>query len=221
MTYNDPSRNTNSTELEIDKQLISQFIVDKLLSWMNKPYPLDELMLMTAAVCRFKPQLILEWGTNVGNSARIFYEIVEAFDIKAQIHSIDLPDDVIHSEHNSEYVGSEIKHISKINLHRGDGITKSLEIIQNNPTNGNILFFVDGDHQYQSVKQELEKIINIPNAVVLLHDTLYQSPDSGYYVGPFNAIKDVLHGKDYKWLIYSLGGPGMSLVYNSHNLSRK
>ena len=33
--------------------------------------------------------------------------------------------------------------------------------------------------------------IALPDAAVLLHDTLYQSPDSGYNVGPFQAIEEV------------------------------
>jgi cephalosporin hydroxylase len=218
MIYPDPSKNIG-TEFEVDKSIISNFVIEKLP--LTRTYPLDELMLMTAVVCRFKPQLILEWGTNIGISAKIFYEIVEGFGLDSEIHSIDLPDDVVHSEHDPNVVGSFIKGIDKIHLHKGDGLTCSLEIIKNNNINRNILFFIDGDHSYETVTHELATILyNVKNAVVLLHDTLYQSADSGYCVEPFVAIKDTLdcYPETYKLVTMNIGGPGMSLVYNLHNL---
>jgi cephalosporin hydroxylase len=225
--YTDPSRNIGSTEFEVDKSIISNFVLEKLTP-LTRTYPLDELMLMSAAVCRFKPRLILEWGTNIGLSAKIFYEITESFGLNSEIHSIDLPDDVVHSEHDPNVVGSIIKGINKINLHKGDGLTCALDIIKKNNIIGNVLFFIDGDHHYDSVKKELSTILeNVNNAVILLHDTLYQSEDSGYYVGPHNAITDVLNNEilndrgPYKRINMNIGGPGMSLIFNSNMLRIK
>jgi cephalosporin hydroxylase len=217
MIYPDPSKNIG-TEFEVDKSIISNFVIEKLP--LTRTYPLDELMLMTAVVCRFKPQLILEWGTNIGISAKIFYEIVEGFGLDSEIHSIDLPDDVVHSEHDPNVVGSFIKGIDKIHLHKGDGLTCSLEIIKNNNINRNILFFVDRNHHYDAVKHEITTILsNVKTAVILAHDTFYQSENSGYYVGPFNAVKDTLKNyNDYKLVTMNIGGPGMSLIYNLNNL---
>ena len=60
-------------EFEVNNWIISEFIVEKLVPVVGvHPFPLDELSLMTAAVCRFQPELIFEWGTNIGKSARIF-----------------------------------------------------------------------------------------------------------------------------------------------------
>src|SRR5688572_19207954 len=189
-TYEDPALNLNATESEINNWLISEFVVNKLVSAVGMhPFPLNELMLMTATVCRFKPELIFEWGTNIGKSARIFYEITSAFNIRSEIHSIDLPDDVYHNEHPQSNRGIMVKGIREVTLHQADGLQRSFEIIGDKKPEGNVLFFVDGDHSYQSVKKELETILTkMPEAKVLLHDTFYQSSEAGYNIGPRQAI---------------------------------
>jgi len=215
MKYQNPSRNINSTEFEVNNNIICDFISNTLLpKFENRPFPFDELMLMTATVCRFKPKLILEWGTNTGNSARIFYEIIEAFDIDSEIHSTDLPDDIEHIEHSHNYRGMMVKNINKVTLHQGDGLDCSFNIIKNKIIKDNeILFFLDGDHEYSSVKRELDSIIsNMPNSIILVHDTLYQSENSGYNVGPYKAIHDACTN-NYKILSTFMGGPGMTLIY--------
>src|ERR1035437_1001030 len=181
MKYQDPSRNIGSTEFEVNNNIICDFIFNTLLPKFNaRPFPFDELMLMTATVCRFKPKLIIEWGTNVGNSARIFYEIVKAFEINSEIHSIDSPDDIHHSEHPGDSRGKMVKHINEIKLYQGDGLTCAFDITKQNIKEP-ILFFLDGDHNYDSVKKELEMIMdNLPNAIILAHDTFYQSENSKY-----------------------------------------
>src|ERR1035437_9472322 len=170
VTYKDPAININSTEFEVNKWIVSEYIANRLMPVAGvHPFPLDELMLMTSTVCRFKPELIFEWGTNIGKSARIFYEITHTFKIDCEIHSIDLPDDVFHNEHPQKNRGKMVKGIDSVKLHQADGLTKSLEIYNEKKPKGNVLFFVDGDHSYESVKKELEGILkNIPNAIVLL-----------------------------------------------------
>ncbi len=90
-----------------------------------------------------------------------------------------------------------------------------MEIINQKKTSGDILFFVDGDHSYESVKNELSTILkNWPDAKVLLHDTFYQSADAKYNVGPNKAVAEVLSGhSSYKVVATNMGLPGMSLVY--------
>lgn len=215
--FENASVNPNSTEFEVNNWTISEFIISKLVPVVGvHPFPLNEQMLMTAAVCKFKPELIFEWGTNIGKSARVFYEITKAFEIKSEIHSIDLPDDVFHNEHPQKDRGKLVKQFAEVKLHQADGIQKSLEIIEQKKPTGSILFFVDGDHSYESVKKELEIILaKVPNVIVLLHDTFFQSPDSNYNVGPFNAINDVLNQqtKKYKKISTNMGLPGMTLIY--------
>lgn len=205
------------TEFEVNNWVTSDFIINKLVPIVGfHPFPLNELMLMTSAVCYFKPEFIFEWGTNIGKSARIFYEISKAFNIPAEIHSIDLPDDVYHNEHPQTNRGKMVRGINQVTLHQADGLKCSFDLINKKKPKGRVLFFVDGDHSYESVKKELETILtNAPNAVVLLHDTFYQSAESNYNIGPFNAVKDVLeNSKDkYKVISTNMGLPGMTLVY--------
>jgi cephalosporin hydroxylase len=202
---------------EINKWILSEFVVQKLVPVVGvHPYPLDEQMLMAAAVCRFRPALIFEWGTNIGKSARIFYEVSKAFGTGSEIHSIDLPDDAFHNEHPRSDRGILVRDIPGVHLHQADGLERSFEIISKQKKENNILFFVDGDHSYESVSRELSAILNrCPGAAVLLHDTFYQTEASGYNIGPFRAVQDVLsqQSHSYKTISTSLGLPGMTLVY--------
>ncbi len=216
-TFEDPAKNLDCTEFEVNNWVVSDFVVNTLVPVVNfHPFPLNELMLMTATVCRFKPELIFEWGTNIGKSARIFYEISEAFNINTEIHSIDLPDDVFHNEHPQHKRGMMVKGLKKVTLHQADGLKCSLDLIKEKKVKGNVLFFVDGDHSYETVKNELTTILtNVPDAKVLLHDTFYQSDGSKYNIGPYKAVKEVLDGMKEKYQVIStnMGLPGMSLVY--------
>jgi len=215
VTYKDPAVNINSTEFEVNKWIVSEYVANRLMPVAGvHPFPLDELMLMTSTVCRFKPELIFEWGTNIGKSARIFYEITHTFKIDCEIHSIDLPDDVFHNEHPQKNRGKMVKGIDAVKLHQSDGLTCSLEIFNKKNPKGNILFFIDGDHSYETVKKELETILkNIPQAIILLHDTFYQSEDSGYNIGPIKAINETVNKENYKIISTNCGLPGMTLLY--------
>jgi cephalosporin hydroxylase len=184
------------------------------------PYPLNELMLMTAALCVIKPTHIFEWGTHVGKSARIFYEVTKHFNITCEIHSIDLPDNTQHKEHPQQKRGLLVKNISEIKLHQGDGLVTSLSLYKNIFTKSNPLFFLDGDHDYYSVKCELKGIIkNISNASILIHDTFYQSIRSKYNIGPYRAVRNVLKRipNKYKVISTNIGLPGITLLYENRN----
>ncbi|MGZ3902765.1 MAG: CmcI family methyltransferase [Bacteroidia bacterium] len=213
--YKDPALNINSSEFEVNNWIVSEFVVNRLLPITGvHPFPLDELMLMTATVCRFKPEIIFEWGTNVGKSARIFYEITNSFQIPAEIHSIDLPDDVYHNEHPQKNRGKMVRGIDAVTLHQADGLVKSVEIYNAKKPKGNVLFFLDGDHSYETVKKELETILKaIPHAIFLLHDTFDQSEDSGYNVGPRKAMKEIINANTHTIISTGMGLPGMSLVF--------
>lgn len=213
----DPAVNEDCTEFEVNNWVISKFIVSKLAPTVGlHPYPITELNLMVAAVCRLKPSLVFEWGTNIGKSARIFHETAKYFKIDLHIHSVDLPDDIDHQEHPRSNHAKMVKRISHVTLHRGDGLDKTLEIYERSPKDTAPLIFIDGDHSYESVKRELRGVItNIPTVNILLHDTFYQSEKSGYNIGPYQAVQEVLKEFPNRFKVISTtsGLPGMTLLY--------
>ncbi len=219
--YKDPVKNSNCTELEVDKKVISEFVLGKLLPIVGyHPFPLDELMLMTIATTYFKPDIIFEWGTHIGKAARTFYEIKKAFNLKTKIHSIDLPDEVDHIEHPHNRRGVLVKNIEEVKLHQGDGLDTSIEIYSHltahNPQ-PSALFFIDGDHEYSSVKREIAGIVkNVESPIMLLHDTFYQSKPSDYNIGPYKAVQEFLdseQGKRFTVISTNAGLPGMTLLF--------
>lgn len=216
--YKNPTVNPNSEEFEVNNWVVSDFVVNKLVPVVGMhPFPLSELMLMTAAVCRFEPTHIFEWGTHIGKSARVFYEATEAFKVKAKIYSIDLPDEEEHNEHPHEQRGMLVKGFPRVKLIQGDGLNDSLKVLKSvDKKKSRPLFFIDGDHSYESVKREFGGLIKArPDGIFLLHDTFYQSKDSGYNIGPNKAIKEILKSTkgNYKTVSTNTGLPGMTLVY--------
>jgi cephalosporin hydroxylase len=215
--FPDPVVNQNCSEFEVNNWVISDFMIRKLIPVVNTtPFPINEQFLLTAVVCRFKPDFIFEWGTHVGKSARIFHEISTHFKIPIQIHSVDLPDDVDHIEHPHNQRGIYVKGLKNVDLHQGDGLDTSLEIYQKNQKISNPLFFLDGDHSYSSVIRELNGIDqDVKNPILVVHDTFYQSPESNYNTGPYVAIKEFLADskENYKVLSTNTGLPGLTVLY--------
>lgn len=216
--YQDPSLNPISSELELNKWIISDFVSEVLYPIIeNRPFPLDEQMLMTEAVCKFRPKYIFDWGTHIGKSARIFWEIKNSFNIDCEIHSIDLPDAEEHIEHPGKRRGELVLNLKDVNLHQGDGVSKAIEIYKDKATNDEIaLFYVDGDHSYKTVKRELSTILKeIKHPIILLHDTFYQDKKSKYNIGPNLAIKECLKKSKKRFCKVEthLGLPGMTLIY--------
>ena len=212
-----PARNPACTEFEVDNWALSRFVLARLIPVVGvQPFPLHELMLMCAAVCRLRPPLIFEWGTHVGKSARVFHECATHYGIPLEIHTVDLPDTAEHVEHPGQSRGQLVRGLSGVQLHQGDGIEVSLAVWKAQGRPPAPLFYIDGDHAYQSVRRELSAVTaEVPGANVLLHDTFYQSGESGYNVGPHRAIEEVLraHPGRYRRLDSGLGLPGMTLLY--------
>lgn len=211
--------NPSATEFEINNWVLSEFVVNRLVTEVGvHPYPLNELMMMAGAVCRFRPTHVFEWGTNIGASARVFHETAVCFGIPLEVHSIDLPPEIEHVEQPGSRRGALVKGKPGVFLYLGDGLQTSLSIYRGRAEKGRALFFIDGDHGYDSVTRELESILrNVPDPVVLLHDTFYQSAGSNYNIGPFQAVQDVLKNppsdRVYKTIVINTGLPGMTLVY--------
>jgi cephalosporin hydroxylase len=173
------------------------------------------LLLMTAAACRIKPSVVFDWGTHIGASARIFYECNKAFKLGYQIHSVDLPPDASHVEHPGEEHGRLVRGFAGVHLHRGNGVEVALEQWQKLGRPKRPLFFVDGDHAYESVRDELDQIFStVPDASALAHDTFFQSAESNYNVGPARAIDEIVEKFPGRFRVVKsgLGLPGMTLL---------
>ena len=213
----DPALNIDCSEFEVNNWIVSEFVVGTLVPIVGvHPFPLNELLLMVSAVCRLKPNHIVEWGTHLGKSARIFYETANHFGLDVAIHSIDLPDEVGHQEHPGQQRGMLVKGLGGIHLHQGDGLTVCLEIHNRIGRSNKTLVFIDGDHNHDSVKRELTGVMtHMPDANILLHDTFFQSAESGYNIGPYQAIAETMAAASgrYRTLSTDMGLPGMTLLY--------
>jgi cephalosporin hydroxylase len=216
--WSDPVRNPTASEFEVDLWILSRFVLEKIVPVVGAhPYPLNELLLMTGAACRLKPSVVFDWGTHIGASARIFYECESAFKLGYEIHSIDLPPDATHIEHPGNEHGRLVKDLDKVHLHRGDGVKIALAQWQKLGRPKRPLFFVDGDHAYESVRDELNEIFStIPDASALAHDTFFQSVESKYNVGPARAVDEILEKFPSRLRVVKsgLGLPGMTLLAN-------
>jgi cephalosporin hydroxylase len=215
--YADPARNRICTELEVDKWTTSAIVLDRLIPAVGvHPFPLDELMLMVAAVSWARPTHVFEWGTHIGKSARVFYEASRAIETPCEIHSVDLPADVPHVEHPGSERGRLVRGLAGITLHLGDGIDTALRIHAGIPGVSRCLFLLDGDHEYATVARELQAIEkNVPGATILVHDAFYQSPESRYNVGPWKAVEELLarSAGRYGAVTAGAGLPGMTLLF--------
>jgi hypothetical protein len=215
-SWPDPVRNPTASEFEVDLWTLSSFLLSKIVPVVGThPYPLNELLLMTAAACRLKPAVVFDWGTHIGVSARIFYECDQVFKLGYEIHSVDLPPDATHVEHPGQEHGRLVRGLDKVHLHRGNGVKVALDQWQKLGRPRRPLFFVDGDHAYESVRDELTEIFStVPDASALAHDTFFQSAESNYNVGPARAIDEVVAKFPSRFQVIKsgLGLPGMTLL---------
>jgi cephalosporin hydroxylase len=118
-------------------------------------------------------------------------------------------------EHPGQEHGRLVRGLSDVHLHRGNGVKVALDVWRKLGQPSRPLFFVDGDHAYESVLGELNEIFStIPDASALAHDTLFQSAESNYNVGPALAIDEVVKRFPSRFQIVKsgLGLPGMTLL---------
>lgn len=202
---------------EVNNWKLSTFVVGRLVSIVGvHPYPINELNLMAAAVCYFRPSHIFEWGTHLGISARIFSETATFFGVPAEIHSIDLTPETKRVENPGERRGEFVRGRPDVRLHLGDGVETALQIWKAADSRRQALFFVDGDHEFASVQRELEAIDrSVDDPVIIVHDSFDQTREAGYNTGPRRAVEDFLAHRPNKYLAVEaqFGLPGMTLLY--------
>jgi len=208
-----PHTATNAARIEVNTSELGQFVWRRLLPLVGTtPFPPHELLLMGAAMLWVRPRLVVEWGTNVGVSARIFRELNAHYGIGAEIHSIDLPRSAQHREHPGERRGLLVRG-SNVHLHEGDGATLAAQVISSTKC-ARPLVFIDGDHAQESVLRDARSVLSVaPRACLLFHDTFYQ-PAASYNHGPYEAIQYIVNEIPGACQIVEagLGCPGMTLV---------
>jgi len=202
----------NLRYVECDKSSLSVFCMRRLVPIVRtSPFPLDELLLMAASVVFFRPRLIIDWGTHIGASARVFYETCRWYKVDAEIHSIDLPEDVDHPQHPREIYALLLRNTS-VRLHRGDGVTVAVGLIKERGDPAP-LCMLDGDHSYETVTRELAAISEIaPMATILVHDTFHQ--EGRNQSGAYSAVKDFVSScrKIHQIIDSNIGPPGLTLI---------
>jgi cephalosporin hydroxylase len=169
---------------------------------------------MCSTVSYFCPDLIVEWGTHYGASARVFFEVTRFLEMETEIHSADLPLEVSHVENlqDQDKRGYLVRGKS-VHLRFGDGLVIAKGLIEESQPRLP-LFFLDGDHEYETVQRELKTLKEIAScAVVLAHDTFYQKESSKYNVGPHKAVTEFAAVHALPTFSTVLGLPGMTLLY--------
>jgi hypothetical protein len=202
----DPVPNPSASEFEVDLWTPTVSLGEGRAGRMDEP-------MMARAACRIKPSVVFDWGTHIGASARTFYECNKAFKLGYQIHSIDRPPDASHVLQPGQEHGRLVRGLDRVHLHRGNGVEVALEQWRKLGCPKRPLFFVDGDHAYESVRDELTQIFStVPDASVLAHDTFFRSEESNYNVEP--AIDEIVEKspRRFRAVKSGLGVPGMTLL---------
>jgi cephalosporin hydroxylase len=203
-------RPENRRLLEADKWALSEVVIDRLVPIVGvRPYPLDELLLMATAFQYHLPDVVIDIGTHVGKSARIWFELARYFQSGTTVHTVDKCD-----PNHPEYPGSSLGKFIRgtpVKQHVQDGYACACDLIAENPTAG-FLIFLDSDHEYQNVRRELELVKKIQRGCLLVHDTFYQ-PGSHYNHGPYLAIQDCVVEAPVRQVFHlQTGLPGMSYL---------
>jgi cephalosporin hydroxylase len=195
--------------LEVDKSLASQVVLKLVEIVGYRPYPLDELFLMAAAFQYHQPEVVIDIGTHVGKSARIWFELSRRLHTETTIHTVDSCDPN-HPEYPGDTLGKFIRGTT-VKQHIEDGYACACALVAKNPT-ASFLVFLDSDHTYENVRRELELARIVGRGCLLVHDTFYQ-PGSGYNHGPYLAIQDSVRDWPIKQVFHlQTGLPGMSYL---------
>ena len=108
-------------------------------------------------------------------------------------------------------------------LHEGDGLDIAVGMLSRVKDLESLLFYVDGDHRFESVQRELEGICEAcPASSIVIHDTFMQTAESNYNVGPRLAVNRFLEKHEtYQVVETTTGLPGMTLLYNPNRVSAR
>jgi cephalosporin hydroxylase len=197
--------------LETEKWVLSRWLPSLVRVVGTHPFPLDELLTMAGAFEYHRPELVVDIGTHLGKSARVWYEVAKWLGEPCQIHTIDLFDPN-HSEFPGKLLGQFIRGLP-VTQHLGDGYAVAEDLILAN-RGKRVLLFLDGDHAYEIVLRELQlaTLLRPGASCILVHDTFYQ-PDASYNHGPYLAIEEFRKAFPFRQVVHlQLGLPGLSYL---------
>lgn len=133
----------------------------------------QEVQFFESVLKRLRPTHVFEWGTNVGASARLFYEAALELGYPCEVHTTEIPDylALLDRDHPGERYGIWIKALP-VHRHRGYGLLESIDWHRKlKPEQA--LFYLDGNHSYGVVLAELEEVSALDSdAVIMVHDTI-------------------------------------------------
>lgn len=162
-------------------------------------YPDEHIALFQDTVERLKPTHIFEWGTNWGESARIWYELTEGQDPLCQIHTTDInmlgaPCGEHPGHLHGHWIrGQTVMDRPRLHWRRGEGCETSIRLWKVLLPEHS-LFFIDDSHRVLANARYLRAISHeCPPAVIIVHD-------SGVGGEPRAAVDSFLrrHGDGYK-----------------------
>lgn len=133
-----------------------------------------ELALIADTMNDLRPTHIFEWGTNAGESARIFYEATRDHD--TEIHSIDkrAPGDEC-AEYPDLHQGFWVDDLP-VTLHQGDGLAETLRLCDELGPERALVFVDDSHVLLDNARALLALRREQPSVVILVHDTLDGGP---------------------------------------------
>ena len=198
-----------SSRFEVDKYSVSEMCI-RLVSIIGmKPHPLDELVLMVAAFVYHQPRLVIDVGTHIGKSARIWWELAQSWKTSTTVNTIDIMDPD-HPEYPGDMLGRFIGRTGVVQR-IGDSYPVAGEIIDSHSSVPTLLF-LDGSHEYDIVRRDLELARRLDDGCILVHDTMFQ-PGSDYNHGPYEAVRDFLQSYPaHQVLQTNTGLPGLTYI---------
>lgn len=155
-------------------------------------YHPEEADFIFETMAALRPDLVCEWGTNTGHSARLFHEARVLLALDCDIHSVELSTavPVLRAVEKGFRRGHHVRGLP-VTLHVGDGPRVALDLYYLSDRE-RPLFFIDDNHEEQKVHDELLLLAEeCPQAVLLLHDAMI-----GRSQEPDRALRKFLEGND-------------------------
>lgn len=198
---------------EVDCWSLSELLLERVVPKIGiRPYPLNEQMLMAAAVAFVRPAAIIEWGTHLGKSARLFWEVKEALGLRGcrvcTVDSMDPTQPEFPGASRGDFLGD-----TGVEQIVGDGAQIAGRLIED--IHEPVLIYVDGDHSREATKRDFSIWPKLPpKSGLLAHDVLFQEP-SDYNTGPWESLQECLEDNrstiaQVQWQL--LGLPGMAFI---------